>query len=93
MPPKGPVPPSSVANVGNSIQFHEYFAADLSVEQAAFMAQSQVSNAFGDVSLGKLLWLRLRERHARNIEVLGDINPVMLLLPKSSATSLTSSFV
>jgi hypothetical protein len=34
MPPKGPVSPSSVANVGNSIQFHEYFAADLSVEQA-----------------------------------------------------------
>jgi len=26
-------------------QFHEYFAADLSVEQAAFMAQSQVLNA------------------------------------------------
>jgi pimeloyl-ACP methyl ester carboxylesterase len=26
-------------------QFHEYFAADLSVEQAAFMAQSQVFNA------------------------------------------------
>lgn len=26
-------------------QFHEYFAADLSVEQAAFMAQSQVPNA------------------------------------------------
>jgi pimeloyl-ACP methyl ester carboxylesterase len=27
------------------IQFHEYFAADLSVEQAAFMARSQVLNA------------------------------------------------
>src|ERR1700722_19405612 len=27
------------------VQFHEYFAADLSVEQAAFMAQSQVLNA------------------------------------------------
>ena len=26
-------------------QFHDYFAADLSVEQAAFMAQSQVPNA------------------------------------------------
>jgi len=27
------------------VQFHEYFAADLSVEQAAFMARSQVLNA------------------------------------------------
>ncbi len=26
-------------------QFHEYFAADLSAEQAAFMARSQVLNA------------------------------------------------
>src|SRR3984893_2237289 len=29
-------------------QFHEYFAADLSVEQAAFMARSQVLNAAGN---------------------------------------------
>jgi pimeloyl-ACP methyl ester carboxylesterase len=29
----------------DSTQFHEYFAADLSVEQAAFMARSQVLNA------------------------------------------------
>ena len=29
-------------------QFHEYFAADLSAEQAAFMAQSQVLNAAGN---------------------------------------------
>jgi hypothetical protein len=52
MPPKGPVPPSSVANVGNSIQFHEYFADDLSAEQTAFMARSQLLNAadnFGKV--------------------------------------------
>jgi hypothetical protein len=27
------------------VQFHDYFAADLSVEQAAFMARSQVLNA------------------------------------------------
>jgi len=30
------------------VQFHEYFAADLSVEQAAFMARSQVLNAADD---------------------------------------------
>jgi pimeloyl-ACP methyl ester carboxylesterase len=29
----------------NPAQFHEYFAADLSVEQVAFMARSQVHNA------------------------------------------------
>jgi pimeloyl-ACP methyl ester carboxylesterase len=29
----------------DSAQFHEYFAADLSAEQAAFMARSQVPNA------------------------------------------------
>src|SRR6202451_369640 len=29
----------------DATQFHEYFAADLSAEQAAFMAQSQVLNA------------------------------------------------
>jgi pimeloyl-ACP methyl ester carboxylesterase len=29
-------------------QFHEYFAADLSAEQAAFMARSQVPNAAGN---------------------------------------------
>jgi pimeloyl-ACP methyl ester carboxylesterase len=29
-------------------QFHEYFAADLSTEQAAFMARSQVLNAAGN---------------------------------------------
>jgi hypothetical protein len=44
MPPKGPVAPSSVANVGHTTQFHEY-ADDLSAEQTAFMARSQVLNA------------------------------------------------
>jgi pimeloyl-ACP methyl ester carboxylesterase len=32
------------------IQFHEYFAADLSVEQAAFMARSQVLNSADNFS-------------------------------------------
>jgi hypothetical protein len=49
MPPKGPVLPSSVANVGNSIKFHEYFAVDLSAEQPSFMAQSQVPTIAGDL--------------------------------------------
>jgi hypothetical protein len=33
-------------------------------------------------SLETLLWLRLRERHARNIEVSGDINSTHAFAPE-----------
>jgi hypothetical protein len=36
----------------------------------------------GRQSLETLLWLRLRERHARNIEVLGDINSTHAFAPE-----------
>jgi len=32
--------------------------------------------------LETLLWLRLRERHAQNVEVLGDINSTYAFAPK-----------
>jgi hypothetical protein len=45
---EAPTSPAAVTqdqHIRNPAQFHEYFAADLSAEQAAIMARSQVLNA------------------------------------------------
>jgi hypothetical protein len=45
-------------------QFHEYFAADLPAEQAAFMSRSQVLNAAGNFNA-----VNLTESHLRNLKL------------------------
>jgi pimeloyl-ACP methyl ester carboxylesterase len=86
-------------------QFHEYFAADLSAEQAAFMARSQVFNAADNFKAvittaawrSKPSWMlvaakdRTKRAHSQTVEVAGASHSVYVSHPKEVADVIESA--